>query len=379
VTKTVDVLVVGAGPAGWAIAARCARHALATVLVDPRPHGPWRATYGLWTDQCAALPDGADVVPAAALWAGQRRLSRGYAVLDNDSAIHAFRRTGVETVVDRVVSATADGTVRLGSGHSLRSRVVIDASGPRRVLSGGTPRTPRVEQTAFGVVVPSETAASVIAAGEAVFMRWDERDRDWPSFLYSVPLPGNRTLLEETSLARRPGLPLDQLEARLTERLGAVVDAAEAVERVRFAVDVPTARRRGVVVAFGVAAGMMHPATGYSVGDALVTAPAVAAAIAGELPRGGRAAARAAQAVVWSSGARVVRLLRMRGLRVLLALPPSRVPEFFDGFFALPDSAQRAYLSGREDVRGTIAAMVALFDAASPELRRAMRRGVLRG
>jgi lycopene beta-cyclase len=378
------VLVVGAGPAGWAIAWRCAERGLTTVVVDPRPYGPWRATYGLWADQCAAaLPAGSAVVESA-MWAGGRRLARRYAVLDNDSVVAAYRGTGVSAIADRVVSAHCGfddvTTVRLGSGRTVLAGLAIDASGSRRVLSGGRAPGERVEQTAFGLLLPAAAAAPVVSAGEGDFMRWDMADPA-PTFLYAVPLPGGRVLLEETSLARRPGMAVGELRAKLTRRLAAAgVEPAPggATEVVRFAVDLPLPRRRRGVVAFGVAAGMMHPATGYSVGDSLVTAPTVADVIADTFPRGGPAAAKAAHAAVWPPAARVVRLARLAGLRGLLALPPTRVPEFFDLFFALPEELQRAYLSGRADLPGTTAAMTAMFRAAPAGLRRPMALGWLR-
>jgi lycopene beta-cyclase len=384
-----DVVVVGAGPAGWAVADRCARLGLDTLVVAPDPVATWRPTYGVWADQCAFLPSGSDVVAATAVWAEGRRLARGYRVLDNASVLAAFRRGPARAVSGHVrdVAEEPDGTltVALADGAPVRCRVVVDASGQRRLLSGGPPAGARVEQTAYGVVVPSAVAAPLVAPGEAVFMRWDHR----PTFLYAVPLPGDRTLLEETSLARRPGLPLPELRARLTHRLAAAgipagelaaegVPAGETeVERVRFAVDTPLPRRRRGVVAFGAAAAMIHPATGYSVGDALAMAPSVAAAIADELPRGGPAAARAAEHVVWSGPARVVRRLRLAGLRSLLALPPARVPEFFAAFFDLEPALQQAYLSGRADVPGTAAAMTSLFLHAPTGLRGAMAFGWL--
>ncbi|MDQ2706969.1 MAG: lycopene cyclase family protein, partial [Actinomycetota bacterium] len=49
-----DVLVVGAGPAGRAVAAACAEHGLDTGLLDPAPTRPWRATYGAWSDELPA-------------------------------------------------------------------------------------------------------------------------------------------------------------------------------------------------------------------------------------------------------------------------------------------------------------------------------------
>ena len=379
-----DVVVVGAGPAGWAVADQCARRGLDALVVAPDPFATWRATYGLWADQCAYLPAGSQVVTPSAVWAEGRRLARGYRMLDNASVLAAFRRGPARAVSGHVrdVSEGPDGvfTVAVTDGPPVRCRVVVDASGQRRLLSGGRPPGSRAEQTAYGVIVPSSAAASVVAPGEAVFMRWARGDVVGdPSFLYAVPLPGDRTLLEETSLARRPGLPLPELRERLAHRLavaGVPVGQAE-VERVRFAVDLPLPRRRHGVVAFGAAAAMIHPATGYSVGDALALAPAVASALADELPRGGVAAARAASSVVWSPPARVVRRLRLAGLRSLLTLPPARVPEFFAAFFGLPPALQRAYLSGRADVPGTTAAMTALFLAAPPGLRSAMAFGWL--
>lgn len=372
-----DVVVVGAGPAGWAVARACAEEGLETALLAPRPAAAWQATYGLWTDQVGDLP----VRPATAVLAGDRRLDRGYAVLDNDSALAAFRSAGVREVTGTAVSVTPGVAVELRSGERIAARVVVDATGARRVLSGGPPPGPRVEQTAYGVVLPETLAAPLCAPGEAVFMRWDT-DADPPTFLYAVPLPGGRTLLEQTSLARRPGLPVDELRGRLEHRLAAAgvpTDRVLGTEYVRFAVDLPRFRPRPGVVAFGVAAGLMHPATGYSVGDSLTTAPTVAAALAAELPWGGAAAARAAHAALWPPAARTVLALRRWGLRTLLALPPARVPGFFDAFFALPADAQHAYLSGRADIRGTAAAMSAMFRAAPWDLRARLATGWARG
>jgi lycopene beta-cyclase len=118
-------------------------------------------------------------------------------------------------------------------------------------------------------------------------------------------------------------------------------------------------------VPFGAAAGLVHPASGYSVADSLRLAPKVAEAIA----VGGAAAARR---VVWSARARAVHRLRRAGLSTLLALSPAQTAEFFALFFALPPHRQYAYLSGREDLAGTAAAMADLFRAAPWPLRRAM-------
>jgi lycopene beta-cyclase len=363
----VDVVVVGAGPAGWAVAYHCAAVGLRTAIVDPDPFAPWPATYGLWRDQCDALPPGSTVTDATAVWAAGRRLDRGYCLLHNESALAGYALGGVTAIVGRVRAADHGphgATVTFADGTRLACAVVIDASGARRVLTGGPPTGRRAEQTAFGVVVAAGSAG--VAPGEAVFMdRWIT-DGGLATFLYAVPLPGDRVLLEETSLAARPGVTQDVLRGRLLSR---GVDLSGETEWVRFPLDIAPPWRRATV-AFGAAAGMIHPATGYSLGDALTVAPQVARAIAdAEDPAKARAAARVA---VWSPAARAVHALRVRGLRTLLALPADRVPAFFDTFFALPDDLQRAYLTGREDIVGTTAAMFALFRAAPWRIRRTM-------
>jgi lycopene beta-cyclase len=221
------------------------------------------------------------------------------------------------------------------------------------------------------MVFPAEVARPVVAAGEAVFMRWDGEDSGCPTFLYAVPLPDDRVLIEETSLARRPGLALNELKRRLLHRLdraGIPVDAATNTEHVRFAMDMPRPGPHAADISFGVAAGMMHPATGYSVGEALTTAPLLAETIADALPRGRKEARRAARALLWSHRARTVRRLRLWGQRTLLTLPPPQVPEFFATFFSIPGHLQHAYLCERDDLGGTLAAMAAVHRAAPARL-----------
>ena len=61
-----DVLVVGAGPAGMALAAACAQLGMKVGLLDPNPERPWVATYGMWSPELPVdLP--ASVVAARAV------------------------------------------------------------------------------------------------------------------------------------------------------------------------------------------------------------------------------------------------------------------------------------------------------------------------
>ncbi|MBN9112518.1 MAG: lycopene cyclase family protein [Pseudonocardia sp.] len=383
---TADVLVVGGGPAGRALAAACAARGLATTLLDPAPQRPWRSTFAAWADELPTdLPAGAVASRSTgrAVALGEHRLGWDYTVLDTPALrAHlddATGRGGVRVVAGRAAGLLSPYRVAVTGGDedSVTARVVVDAGGHRRPLGSG-PWRDRVhaEQTAHGVVVPAAAAAPLVPDGEALFMDWrpDHGAPGWPTFLYGVPLGDGTVLLEETSLARRPGLPLDALRDRLHARLahhGIPVPADARVERVRFPVDTPRDTRPGVL-GFGAAAPLVHPATGFSVATALTLAPRVAAALAAALADGdtGEAAvARADGDVLWTPAARAVHALRRRGLEALLRMPSEAVPAFFDTFLALPARHRWAYLTARDDLGATLAAMTALFGRSGWTLR----------
>ncbi len=370
------MVIAGGGPAGRALARACARRGLATVLIDPAPDRRWRATYGLWADEAPSLPT--SVVACApsttlAFGTGPHVLDRQYLVVDN-AGLRDWLSGGYEVVpgeVSGVEHGRFGSSVRLSDGRVLAAGLYFDASGAR-------PKGDRYEQTAFGVVLPAEDAPRLVDdPGTAVFMDWRGSDQD---FLYVLPLGDGTVLVEETSLARKPGLPLDVLAARLRTRLSAAgLRSRGREERVRIVLDTPVPRR-GRTVPFGAAAGLVHPATGYSLATSVRLADPVAAAVGQAWDRGPAEAASAAHRALWPSSARAVHGLRRHGLRALCGMPPELVPVFFDLFFTLPTGLQRAFTGGRDDVSGTAEAMSTLFRMAPRRVRkhligwRALRR-----
>lgn len=287
---------------------------------------------------------------------------------------------GVVEVIASAMGIRQDGPwtrIVLEGGRTVASRVVVDASGSRRTLTGGPPPGRRAAQTAVGVVVDNSAELTGVM-GEAVFMDWrqDHGHDGWPTFLYAVPLGEGKLLLEETSLARRPGLSQTELHRRLINRLaarGVDVPGDAPIERVAFVVDTPLTRGVGAIVAYGAAAPLIHPATGYSVAVALQLADQVVDAVDSGLPSG-RAAAAAAREVIWPPGARLVHRLRQRGLESLLGLPPAGVIDFFELFFGLPEVHQRTYLSDRSNPMAVAAAMWEVFSRADGGLKRHLFR-----
>jgi lycopene beta-cyclase len=355
-----DVLIAGAGPAGWALAAHCARLGLETTIVAPHPLRPWRATYGLWGDELALLPPDVTAAEPGVVRAFTNKphvIARRYAILSNERLLSALTKN--VTVVTGKVGRIGRESVDLLDGRTLAAKTVVNAMGSR----GGT-----AEQTAFGIIVPERIAEPIVAPGEAIFMDWRSPHN---TFLYAMPLGQGRVLLEETSLARRPALDFRTLRQALAQRLepyGIGVDGPHT-ERVRFPLDVPRPKHNRVLP-FGAAAGFVHPAAGYSVGEAFRLAPRIAAAIAtGDDP----------WRALWPPRARLVHRLRLWGLETLLSLSVPETRQFFELFFDLPPDAQRGYLSGRDDPGATAAAMLSIFRRASGRLRLVCARSVIIG
>ncbi|WP_309501049.1 lycopene cyclase family protein [Saccharopolyspora gloriosae] len=383
----VDVLIVGAGPAGRAVAAACADTGLAVTVIDPAPRRGWPHTYSSWLDELdAAVPRStlASVTATMRVFGtSPRDLARPYAVLDNTALWKHLWRPDVHDITGRVVGAEhgpTGSTVQLKDGRRLAAAAVVDASGAARVLSGGRPPRPAAQQSAVGVVVDAATAEPLCPVGSGVFMDWrpapDTRG-GWPTFLYCVRFGTGQVLLEETSLARRPAMPLTLLRRRLHGRLaaaGITVPDGAPEERVRFPVDDPIPLP-GRVVPFGASGGLVHPASGFSVAAALRQAPWVAGALSAGLTAGPAKAAKAAWSILWPPRAMATHALHRRALRSLLVFPPSLVPEFFEAFFSLPEADQAAFLAAERDPARTAAAMTTLFRRSPWSVRRRLVAG----
>ncbi|WP_068982463.1 lycopene cyclase family protein [Tsukamurella pseudospumae] len=344
---TPDLVVLGLGPAGRAVAHRAAAAGLTVRAFDPAPDARWRRTFGLWADELPPwLPAGVVAAVSSPQVIARTRfdLRREYAVLDVDRLQDALSLDGVDVRADRAG--------RDGHGGAF----VVDARGP---APSGTPDVPR--QTAAGVLVP-------VGAHDELWMDWRVApgvpDGAPASFLYAVRVSEDALLLEETCLAGAPALTVAALEARLRARLAARgVAAGELHERVDFPLLSPGPRRGDGWCGVGVRGTTLHPATGYSVAASLAFADdAVAALRAGRNPvsRGDVAAHR----------------LREAGLRALLSMSPDEQRDFFDVFFGLPDRHVRAFLSARTPTTTNAAAMAAAFVAAPWGLRRRLARAV---
>jgi lycopene beta-cyclase len=376
-----DLLILGAGPSGLALAAAAAERGLAVTVIDPNPEARWVPGYGAWAHD---LPQGTPVErawtrPEVDLGGGPRGLPGVYARIDKDALRDGLRArfaaAGGTLRAGRVTSVTAakDGaTAHLAHGEAAGGRVVVDATG--RGLGDGP--APTAFQAAWGVL--ARVDAHPWSDDRMALMDFSDRhlpaeDRAGPpTFLYALPMADDLVFLEETSLVAEPALPLGALRDRLARRLdhlGVVVREELEIERCLIPMNTPIPRR-GPALPFGAAAGLIHPATGYQVTRTLRLAAPMAAAIAAGLDAGGPAVAHdRAWQVLWPRSARRTRALHDLGLQLLLAFDAEQTRRFFDLFFSIPEPAWRAYLDAGAPPSAVAGAMTRVFFGLDPSLR----------
>jgi lycopene beta-cyclase len=310
---------------------------------------------------------------------GDRRheAARTYVQIDNRRLQQQLRDRLAATggsVVAGSARAVEGGRVEIEDGgrrHGVEASLVIDATGADTpfVLRERAQGVAAV-QSAYGLVAE---VTGMPNQGAAVLMDWSGPDRRDPSFLYALDYGGGVWLVEETSLAHRPGLSDGELERRLQERLamiGAQIISVQRVERVRFPMDVPMPMVPQVVVAAGAAAAIVHPATGYSVAASLRIAGDLAAAIARS-----PGDAKASWAAVWPRRRIAARRLERYGMERLLTMDQRTTRAFFDAFFSLPPHRQAAYLGGTATPGELSVAMARVFAASPWRVRRALIAG----
>lgn len=342
---SVEVAIVGAGPSGLALAGALARRGREVVVIDPAPTDPWKPTWSGFEDE---LPG----VPHRHRWARTRvELDRGplvrarpYVQVDKQTLQQRLLRDAPELLTDRVVAVTPSGLEL--EGGALEARWVIDCSGTAQVLANNPP--PTAFQTAYGIEIETDGGHP-----------WNPDEATWmdlrglqtpPSFLYAMPYGPDRVFVEETALAWRPAFPIEALQDRLHARLdqlGIRIRSVHETERCRIALDVAPHPH----LAFGAAAGLVHPATGYLLARALSLAEPFADALEDPLARSRLLQPR-------------LRRLHLLGLETLLRSDGPATTAFFDTFFRQPDWARDAFLSALPRFWSTTAAMSRIFVSA---------------
>lgn len=393
-----DLVVIGDGPAGLALAAHAAVLGLRVAVVGPGEE--WVATYGIWVDEISADPivgSHLDEVLRSLsdrilVWGHRRHeLARRYGVLNNFALrtrlMACVEQAGGQHLTARVteVMNRVDHSVVVTTEGEMSTRWVCDAAGMQRWREGAVARrrtaSVRAWQTAYGVEVDHIPDSAEIASDLPTLMDFrlptgaQSDDLAVPTFCYVIPT-ARGWLVEETVLAAKEPVDPALLRSRLVARLGPdgadlVRDAEQhdRVETVRIPMGGSLSRAGERPFAFGAAAGMIHPATGYSVSASLRSAPRVARSLARGLDPWD---------TMWSLKSRISRRVHQYGAQVLVGMSQRDLAEFFDVFFDLPATQWQAYLRTDSSPRELALAMAGVFRAASPQQRRLLMTADLR-
>jgi lycopene beta-cyclase len=389
-----DVLVIGSGPAGTIIAAALAERGVRVGGLTASPlRQVWPNTYGIWRDELEAL--GLTEL-LGHCWEncvsyfgkGEVNHGRAYGLFDKvklqNHLLAKCETGGVEWHQGKATNIEHDrerSIVTNTAGETIHARVVIDASGHEsKFVKRQKDRGAVAFQTAYGIVghfsaPPVEAQQFVHQDFRSEHLSATERANEPPTFSYGMDFGDDVYFVEETSLAMSPPVSFELLERRLHQRLaarGIKVTEVHEVERCIFPMTLPLPDLHQPVVAFGGAASMVHPASGYLVGALLRRAPGLAAAIATALQdvqAEPAAIANAAWRQLWNPDRLRKYYLYRFGLEKLMRFDEVLLKQHLDTFFSLPQSQWSGFLTDSLSTPELIAAMVRLFAIAPNSLR----------
>jgi lycopene beta-cyclase len=401
--EPVDVLVLGGGPAALCIASELNQRGVAVAGIAPDPvDDPWPNTYGIWADELKMVglehllehrwSDTVSYFGDGGSTAQDQSHTHGidYGLFDR-AALQRYwleRADGVvwhQDTAERVELNGAITSVSCGSGTTLQARVVIDASGSRTPHIRRPDQGPVAGQAAYGVV--GRFSKPPIEPGRFVLMdyRCDhlsaEQRSEPPTFLYAMDLGDGVFFVEETSLALAPGVPYDVLKQRLQQRLdlrGVEITEVIHEEFCLFPMNLPLPDRSQPVLAFGGAASMVHPASGYMVGSLLRRGPDLAQAISVALANqnlGSAALAQRGWQALWPIELVLRHQLYQFGLGRLMGFNEALLRTHFSTFFSLPREEWFGFLTNTLPLPRLMAVMLRLFALSPWQLRQGLVLG----
>lgn len=396
-----DVAIIGAGPAGAWLAAELGERGLRVAILCDRWPKTWHPTYSVWLDtlSCALkecvhttfhdpcfITANASKVP----------LKRSYARLDNQALqaliLKRTQKCDVSFIQGRVTHMAQEPFLSAltythhGSLHTIKAACVVDATGHSATFTKRVGRYNPGFQTAYGVTLP-DVPKGVLGNSDMVLMDFSMPsipEHTTPTFLYAMRLPDGHTFFEETALVGRPQVSFEVLKLLLSKRLslrGFCFDDAQVVgvERcwIPMGLALPDFNQR--TLAFGGAASMVHPATGYQMSRVFLWAPAFADSIASGV-RSGRSpelVAKHAWQALWTPERVRRRMLYLYGMEVLLSCDMCQMNDFFSTFFALPTASWSGYVDGTLSHKNLAAVMMRIFGESTLSTRLKLVRPAL--
>ena len=390
-----DVLVLGAGPAGMAIASALGKENLKVDVLSPKgPEEPWPNTYGIWGTEVDQLGlenllefrwkntvsffgNGSseehhhENKPTKHLLDyglfDKKKLHSYWLNECNDSFINWHEGWANEIKFEKYKS-----TVTTKEGKVYSARLVIDATGYDPVFLKLRSSEPVAVQTCYGIVgsfskPPLEKDQFVLMDYRSDHLTESQR-KEPPTFLYAMDMGNGKYFLEETQLGLVKPFTMDELKERLEKRLAhrdIEITSKQHEELGLFLpMNMPIPDFRQPILGYGGAASMVHPASGYLLGNVLRRAPLVAKAISKamtdhKLPT--MLIAKKGWESLWSKELIRKKSLYQFGLEKLMRFDEKLLREFFECFFKLPKSQWYGFLTDTLSLKEIVNAMWVMF------------------
>ncbi|CAB4313786.1 unnamed protein product [Prunus armeniaca] len=396
--SSLDVIIIGTGPAGLRLAEQVSQHGIKVCCVDPSPQSLWPNTYSVWVDEFESLQLESCLEktwPRSCFYIDEDnvkyidrpfgRISRKKfktllmeRCLSNDVKFHKAK-------VLKIEHQEFESSIFCDDGNELKASLIVDASGfASTFMEYDKPRN-HGYQTGHGIL--AEVDFHPFDLDKVVQLDWRDshlrnepsmltRNSIFPTFLFAMPFDSSLIYLMETSLVGRPVLSYEEVKKRMVARLrhlGIRVKRVMEAEKCLIPMGGPLPRMSQEVMAMGGTSGLVNPSAGYMVASAMALAPVLAEAIVqclGSTPmiRGQPLYDRAWKGL-WPIERRCVREFYSFGMETLLTLDLNETRRFFDAFFDLDPYYLHGYLSSRLSPTELAVFSLSMFGNASVSSR----------
>ena len=389
IEKILDILILGSGPAALSLASELSSQNLSIQCISTKsPYDKWSNTYGIWASELEDL--GLESL-LSHRWSntisyfgdginknGNNATNHNYdyGLIDREAFQNELlkRCKGIkwlnETAKD-ICTLNKISEVLCESGLKLKARLVIDASGHKSNFIKRPTLKGVAQQAAYGIV--GKFSSPPVNNNQFVLMdyRSDHLARDEllepPSFLYAMDLGNDLFFVEETSLAHYPALTKELLKNRLKKRLnkrGIIIKDILHEEDCLFPMNLPLPFKNQSILAFGGAASMVHPASGYMVGSLLRRSPLLAKKLKIYLRNPNLSSiqlARKGWDVLWPTELIQRHKLYQYGLKRLMSFNEKMLRSFFLNFFQLSTKEWSGFLTNTLPLPKLIFVMSKMF------------------
>ncbi|MBK17207.1 MAG: lycopene cyclase [Prochlorococcus sp. SP3034] len=387
--EILDILILGSGPAALCLASELASQKLSIKCISKRsPYDKWANTYGIWASELEDLglesllshrwSDTVSFFGDGLNNSGNNATKHkyDYGLIDREAFQNELLKKceGIKWLNETAIEISTIkkySEVLCKSGLRLKSRLVIDASGHKSSFIKRPFSKEVAQQAAYGIV--GKFSSPPVNKNQFVLMdyRSDHLNEnellEAPSFLYAMDLGNDVFFVEETSLANYPALSKEFLRTRLQNRLkkkGVLIKDIFHEEDCLFPMNLPLPSKNQGILAFGGAASMVHPASGYMVGSLLRRAPLLAQKLKIYLNNPELSSielARKGWDILWPSELIQRHKLYQYGLKRLMSFDEKMLRSFFLNFFQLSTKEWSGFLTNTLPLPKLIFVMSKMF------------------